>query len=189
MSTILRSQSARPDILAHVAGNVRRLRRERRLSQATLAASAGLSRRMIVAVESDAANLSLSSLDRMAAALGVSLTDLIRSPDSADKSRIESVAWRGEKAGSEAVLLGSAPATRESELWLWSLGEGESYPSEADSGGWHEMLLVLEGVLAIEGEGRREIGVGDFLIFSSAEPYLFVNAGHGIARFARIVVL
>jgi transcriptional regulator with XRE-family HTH domain len=190
MSTILRSQPVRPDILAHVAGNVRRLRQERRLSQAALAARSGLSRRMIVAVESDAANLSLSSLDRMAAALGVSLTDLIRSPDSGDKSRIESVAWRGAKPGSEAVLLGAAPATRESELWLWSLAEGETYSSEADSGGWHEMLLVLEGLLAIDGkQGRREVEAGDFLIFSSAEPYLFVNAGRGIVRFARIVVL
>ena len=36
----------------------------------------------------------------------MSLTDLIRSPDSDDKSRIESVGWRGAKPGSEAVLLG-----------------------------------------------------------------------------------
>lgn len=190
MSTILPSQAQRPDVLAHVAGNVRRLRRERRLSQNELAALSGVSRRMIVAIETDAANVSLSSLDRLAAALGVALTDLIRSPDAPDKSRIESVAWRGARPGSEAVLLGAAPATRETELWLWSLGEGETYASEADSGGWHEMLLVLEGLLAVEGrDGRRQIGAGDFLIFSSAEPYLFVNAGSGLVRFARIVVL
>src|SRR3954469_13099319 len=147
MSTILPSQERRPDVLAHVAGNVRRLRRERRLSQAELAGLSGVSRRMIVAIETDAANVSLSSLDRLAAAPGSALTARIRPPDAPDKSRTESVAWRGARPGSEAVLLGAAPATRETELWLWSLGEGETYPSEADSGGWHEMLLVLEGVL------------------------------------------
>jgi len=88
------------------------------------------------------------------------------------------------------VLLGAAPATRETELWLWSLAEGERYPSEADSENWHEMLLVIEGLLVIEAaDGRHEIAAGDFLIFSSGAPYVFANGGGGIVRFVRNVVL
>lgn len=192
MGSILRSQSdtSRPDILAHVAGNVRRLRQARGLSQAGLAELSGISRRMIVSIESDEANVSLSSLDRLAAALGVSLSETIRAPDAPDNRRIESVAWRGLSPDSQGVLLGTAPATREAELWLWSLGEGERYPSEAGSDGWHEMLLVIEGLLIVEAaDGRREIAAGDFLIFSSAAPYVFANGGGGIVRFLRNVVL
>lgn len=180
----------RPDILAHLADNLRRLRRERNLSQAGLAELSGISRRMIVAVENDEANLSLSSLDRLAAALGVPLSEMLRPPGAPDGRRIEALAWRGQQPGSRAVLLGSAPASRETELWLWSLGEGERYPSEADSGNWHEMLLVIEGLLVVElAEGRREIGAGDFLIFSSERPYVFANGGGGTVRFVRSVVL
>jgi transcriptional regulator with XRE-family HTH domain len=192
MSNILHSQSDsdRPDILTHVAGNVRRLRQARRLSQAALAENAGISRRMIVGIERDGANVSLSTLDRLAAALGTSLAALIRAPDAPDSRRIESTAWRGADPASRGVLLGSAPASREAELWLWSLAEGETYASEADSGNWHEMLLVIEGRLAIEmADARHDIAAGDFLIFSSAEPYIFVNAGPGAVRFARSVVL
>ena len=191
MSTILRSQADdRPDILGHVAGNVRRLRQARGLSQAGLAELSGISRRMIVAIERDEANVSLSSLDRLAAALGVSLADTIRAPDAPDNRRIESVAWRGQAPESQGVLLGTAPASRETELWLWSLAEGERYPSEADSQNWHEMLLVIEGLLVIEAaDGRQEIGAGDFLIFSSAAPYVFANGGGGTVRFVRTVVL
>lgn len=145
---------------------------------------------MIVAIESDEANVSLSVLDRLASALGASLSDMVRPPDAPDNRRIESLAWRGGHPESQAVLLGTAPATREAELWLWSLGEGERYPSEADSGNWHEMLLVIEGLLVIEtAEGRHEIGAGDFLIFTSDRPYVFANGGGGTVRFVRNVIL
>lgn len=180
----------RPDVLAHVAGNVRRLRQARGLSQAGLAELSGISRRMIAAIEGDEANVSLSSLDRLAAAFEVSFSEMVRPSEAEDGRRIESVAWRGAAAESQAVLLGTAPATRETELWIWSLGEGERYPSEADSGNWHEMLLVIEGMLVIEAaDGRHEIGAGDFLIFSSDLPYVFANGGGGTVRFVRNIVL
>ena len=191
MGTILHSQDAkRPDVLTHVAANIRWLRQLRGLSQSKLADLSGLSRRMIVAIESDEANVSLSSLDRLAAALGVSLTETIRAPDAPDSRRIESVGWRGGHPASAGTLLGSAPATREAELWIWSLGEGEIYPSEADSGNWHEMLFVIEGRLVIAAaDGSHDIAAGDFLIFSSAEPYTFSNGGSETVRFVRNVVL
>lgn len=145
---------------------------------------------MIGAMEGNDANVSLSTLDRLAAALDVSLTELVRPPDAADNRRINTVAWRGAAAESSGVLLGSAPATREAELWIWSLAEGERYPSEADSQNWHEMLAVIEGVLVIEGaEETHSLATGDFLIFSSARPYVFANGGEGPVRFIRNVVL
>ena len=187
--SILRSQP-RPDILAHVAENVRRLRRERGLSQVSLARQSGVSRRMIVAIEGDEANVSLSSLDRLAAALGVSFSEIVRPGEASDSRRIETVAWRGSLPESQGVLLGTAPATREAELWLWSLNEGERYPSEAGSGNWHEMVFVVAGSLVVEAaEGRHEIGKGDFLIFSSDRPYVFANEGDELVQFVRNVVL
>jgi len=50
------------DVLAHVAGNLRRLRQERGLSQATLAERSGISRRTIINLEAGEANISLSGL-------------------------------------------------------------------------------------------------------------------------------
>lgn len=179
----------RPDVLANVAANVRRIRNLRGLSQAALAELSGISRRMIAAIEGDEANISLSSLDRLAAALAVSFAEIVRAPDAPDSRRIDTIVWRGGAAESQARFLGTAPATRETELWLWSLGEGERYPSEGNSGAWHEMLLVLEGLLVVEAaDGNHEIAAGDFLIFGSARPYVFANGAAGVVQFARIVV-
>lgn len=195
MGNILHSQAAkkahkRPDVLAHVGGNVRALRRARGLSQTELSELSNISRRMIVAIEGGEANVSLSSLDRLAAALGVSFSEVVRPPGAADNRRIGTLAWRGGDRDSHATLLGTAPASREAELWIWSLAEGERYPSEANSGSWHEMLFVIEGLLIVESaQGRREIPAGDFLIFSSDAPYVFANGGRGTVRFVRSIVL
>lgn len=191
MSNILHSQVEvpRPDVLAHVAGNIRCLRTAKGLSQDALASLAGVSRRMLVGIESGEANVSLSTLDRLAQALDVSFSHVVRAPDMPDNSRIDSLAWQGEDANSRATLLGTVPAAREAELWSWSLAPGDRYPAEADAADWHEMLYVVEGVLTVEmAVGTRTIAAGDFLIFSSDRPYVFVNRGTGVLRFVRNVV-
>ncbi|NWK94176.1 Cro/Cl family transcriptional regulator [Sphingobium lactosutens] len=194
MSNILHSQDSdtqdRPDVLAHVAGNVRALRVDRGFSQDALAAQAAVSRRMISGIESGEANVSLSTLDRLAHALGVSFSRLVRPPEMPDNSRIDSLAWRGDSPDSRATLLGTVPAAREAELWTWSLGAGETYPAEADAANWHEMLYVVEGALTVtvEGAESRRVAAGDFLIFTSDRPYLFTNHGATPVRFIRNVV-
>ncbi|WP_447415044.1 hypothetical protein, partial [Clostridium perfringens] len=82
-------------------------------------------------------NISLSSLDRLAEALGVDFIAIVSDPNASSR-RIEQVAWRGRDVTSEAVLLGSVPASREAQLWRWSLAPGERYTAEPDPAGWHE---------------------------------------------------
>jgi transcriptional regulator with XRE-family HTH domain len=180
----------REDILANLAANLRRLRREKGLSQARLALDSGVSRRMLAAIEGGATNVSLSVVDRLAAGLGVRFTRLVRAPEASDSRHIAALAWRGATPLSRAELLGAAPGSRETELWLWSLAPGEVYPSEDNSGDWHEMLLVIDGALVVDfGDETRRVDSGDFLVFSSARPYRFVNPGPGRLRFMRNVVL
>lgn len=180
----------REDILANLGANLRHLRREKGLSQAQLALESGVSRRMLAAIEGGATNVSLSVVDRLAAGLGVRFTRLVRAPEASDSRHIAALAWRGATALSRAELLGAAPGSRETELWLWSLAPGEVYPSEDNSGDWHEMLLVVDGALVVDfGDEARRVETGDFLVFSSGRPYRFVNPGPGRLRFMRNVVL
>jgi transcriptional regulator with XRE-family HTH domain len=188
MSSIMHNQAGRSDVLAHVGDNLRRLRKAAGMSQAALADASGISRRMIVGLEGGEANISLSSLDRLAEALGTTFVQMVANRR-AQSRRIEAVAWRGASADSHATLLGSAPAQRGVELWSWSLAPGERYASEPDPAGWHEMVAVTEGQIRIELEdGPLAVAAGDFAIFSSAQHYAYVNDGGGVARFVRNVV-
>lgn len=183
MSNIVRNQSPKGAVLAHVSANLRRLRRQAGLSQEGVAGQAGLSRRMIVKLEAGDTNISLANLDRLAEALGVRLVDLISDPATGAKAAA-TLAWRGADAESAAVLLGSVPATREVQFWSWSLGAGEHYRAEPDPPGWQEMVTVSEGRLRIDlAAGPLLVEAGGFALFDGAQPYAFVNAGEGVVRF------
>ena len=74
------------DINKRVAASVRAERLRRGLTQEQLAAEASLHRTYIGRVESGAANVSLAALERIAAALGQSVVELIRDVPGAAES-------------------------------------------------------------------------------------------------------
>jgi transcriptional regulator with XRE-family HTH domain len=181
-------QTGSPDVLIHVGANLRRLRQATGLSQTALAEAAGISRRTIINLEAGEANISLSGLDRLAEALGATFVDLVSAP-TAPTRRIEAVAWRGASPDSTGVLLGSAPARSEAQLWSWALAAGDRYDAEPDPPGWHEMVVVTEGALLIErDEGPTTLRPGDYAIYSSAQTYAYVNVHDGATRFLRTVI-
>ena len=182
--------SQRASVLQHVSHNVRRLRLLAHLSQSALAELSGVSRRMLVAIEAGEKNVSLSTLDRVAEALNVAFSDLIQAPGSPDPSRINEVAWTGTHAGSKAVLLSKAKATREVELWEWTLEPGEQYHSQADAEGWSEQLYVIEGCLTLAiDEQELRFSAGEFYMYASNRPHAYRNEGDGLLRFVRNVVI
>src|SRR3954454_2168248 len=131
------------------------------------------------------ANISLSGLDRLAEALGATFVDLVSAP-TAPTRRIDAVAWRGASPGSMAVLLGSAPARSEAQLWSWTLAVGARYDAEPDPPGWHEMVVVTQGALLIErDEGPTTLRRGDYAIYASAQTYAYVNVHDGATTFIR----
>ncbi|WMD20866.1 XRE family transcriptional regulator [Achromobacter seleniivolatilans] len=188
MSNILHITPTGSDVLTHVGENLRRIRKQGGLSQSNLAEASGISRRMIAGLEAGKANISLASLDKLAGALGVGFVDLVSDP-ARERRRIEARAWRGKHPGSQAVLLGAAPASCEAQLWIWSLAPGEQYLAEPDPEGWHEMVYVIEGALRLELSGVSQlVGADDFAIYSSAQPYAYFNDGVASLRFVRNVL-
>ena len=64
-----------------IATNLRRLRQLQELSQDQLAHLAGIHRTYVGAVERCEKNISIDSMEKLAAALGCSLPDLVREPE------------------------------------------------------------------------------------------------------------
>ncbi|MGE8064875.1 helix-turn-helix domain-containing protein [Pseudomonas sp. NPDC089569] len=185
-----KDSAQRASVLQHVSQNVRRLRHAADMSQTALAEKSGVSRRMLVAIEAGEKNVSLTTLDRVAEALDVAFSDLIQAPDVRDHSRINELAWAGTIAGSKAVLLSRATATREVEQWEWCLQPGEVYPSQPDADGWSEQFYVFEGCLTLViGDTPHRIAAGEFYMFASNQPHSYRNDGPVAVRFVRNVVI
>lgn len=175
-------------VLGHLAANLKRLRQQAGLSQEALAQASGVSRRMLVAMESGDSNVSLSTLDRIAAALGVMLPDLIVDREAAGHSPV--LAWQGSSGASQAHLLQSAPASRLAELWQWSLAPGERYHSAAAPGDWWEMVFVLDGTLTIALPGETiTLAAGQSHAYRADGPFDFANEGDASLRFLRNVII
>ncbi|MDC9837376.1 helix-turn-helix domain-containing protein [Rhizobium binxianense] len=188
MSNILH-RDRRGDVLAHVSGNLRRFRQAAGLSQIALAKASGVSRRMIIAVESGDANISLSSLDKLAAAMGLGFVDLVRDPKRQSSTDVNEVTWRGNGSESKGVFLGTAPARHETQMWIWSLESGVRYDAEPDPEGWHEMIFVVEGSLTLILSGAEtEYPAGSFAIYNSAQEYSYANRQPHLVKFVRNVV-
>jgi transcriptional regulator with XRE-family HTH domain len=188
MSKILHN-SAPSTVLEHVSENLRRLRQSAGLSQTALAHASGISRRTIVSVEAGDANISLSGLDKLAAAIGVGFADLVRDPTRESRSDINEVTWRGTSPESSAVLLCSAPASVEAQMWIWTLGPGERYDAEPDPEGWHESIYVIEGVLRLILSGEeRDYPAGSYAVYGTSQVYSYENPGQARVRFVRNVM-
>jgi transcriptional regulator with XRE-family HTH domain len=175
-------------LLRHVGARVREARLAQGLSQQALADRADVSRRMIAAIEGGESNVSLATLDRIAAALGMIFAELVYPPTVPRKVGAPVVAWRGEGT-SHGTVLRSASAVRSVELWEWRLEPGDSYQAEPDRPGMKEIIYVIDGQLTVELEDARHmLGAGESVIFPSDQVYTYVNKGASVVRFLKNVV-
>jgi transcriptional regulator with XRE-family HTH domain len=175
-------------LLKQISTRVRHERTRLGLSQQEVAERANVSRRMLAAIEGEQSNVSLATLDRIAAALNLKFADLLRDSPVAP-SAIPVVAWQGRTKDSRAVLLQSAPAVSGIELWEWSLAPGDRYKAEPDRAGMREQIYVVAGVLTLHLEGKvHRLAVGDSLMFGSDRRYEYRNAGKVVTRFLKNVV-
>src|SRR5438093_1694537 len=114
-------------LLEIVSGRLRDRRRDQRLSLDRLAAVAGVSKGMLVQIESGRANPSIATLCKVAAALGASVADLVQvagqHPAEVMPASAPRLLWRGSKGGSATLLVGSAgPGML--EPWRGGVGPG-----------------------------------------------------------------
>ncbi|MFD0635898.1 helix-turn-helix domain-containing protein [Catenulispora yoronensis] len=172
----------------------REVRRRRRLAGLTmqgLADAAGLSRRGLSQIEQGDGNPSLVTVDKIARALGTDFAGLVTQCGQDPLHVSEPVeVWRGPR-DSRAVLQVPSGRAGGPELWEWTLGPGQRYQGEPDPAGSEELILVLDGSLSVEVEGRAtrlEAGAAARLL--SDREYAFAAGDADVpTRFIRVVDL
>jgi transcriptional regulator with XRE-family HTH domain len=178
-------------VTAAVAKNVRAQRAHRGITLDALAARSGVSRGMLVQVEQGRTNPSVSTLTRIADALGVTVARLVEVSDVPAVRLVRAAdvvtLWRGEHGGSGRLLVGSdAPAIL--ELWDWRLGPGDAHDGDAHPPGTRELLAVLEGVLTLTVDGTaHRAAAGEAVLFSADRQHRYANDGDTDTRIVMVV--
>ena len=170
---------------ADLGARLRRLRVGRRRTLRDVASAAAVSESFLSQIERGRSNPSISSLARIAAALGVAVSDLF-GPDRRDGSHVV-------RAGSGVALQFGAGARK----WLLTpvpLQELEIVVCEFEVGGHsgatayvhgdaEETCVVLTGSVTHQvGPDVHQLGEGDAATYRSSVPHRTANAGTVVAR-------
>ncbi len=178
---------------AALAGRVKALRHERKLSLDGLAASTGLSKGTVVAIERGQANPSIGVLCRLAAAFSMSVPDLLEdaspvTPDEPIERTRPTVLWRSE-GGTEARLDASTSGQTMFEIWSWIIAPGDIYTAGAHSRGTRELVSVSQGCLRVTvGSEAMLFHAGEAGRLVTDRPHSYAAEGDGPVSFTMAVL-
>ena len=167
-----------------VARNVRSARAAAGLSLDALAGRADVSKGAVVALEGARGNPNLTTLVRVADALGRSVSSLME--DAREDPAVVVVdadeaapLWTGPAGGTARLLL-TNPRPAPVEVWRWRLHPGERYDSQAHPAGVTETLTVVRGqMLMAVGDTVRPLRAGATTMFAADVPHAYEGAGRG----------
>jgi len=172
---------------------LRQLRTERRLSVRTLAARSGFSPSFVSQVELNHASPSIASLGRLAAALGVTLSDFFQAADTpgpvfaraAHRPRLTS--W-WSRARIEALSAAGAGNPFQAVLITLSAGGASGRRPQPQSG--PRFAVVVEGRVQLTlGEQTHLLAVSDAVTFNGEVPHRWKNADTRPARLLIVSLL
>jgi transcriptional regulator with XRE-family HTH domain len=175
-----------------IAGRLQALRKGKGLSLEQLAALSEVSKAMISKIERQESSPSATVLGRLAAGLGISVTQLL-SEENAEAKNLRRLKqqeiWRDPNIGylRRQVL----PPEPSSGLELIEItlpaGARVSYPSWGNRA-YRQRLWLIEGQLAIDyGESRYELATGDVLTFGVDLAVTFDNVGSEACRYLLVI--
>jgi transcriptional regulator with XRE-family HTH domain len=180
----------RDRIAAQIAARVRAWRAQHRWTLDELAARSGVSRRLIVQIEQADANPSLATLLKLAAALGVTLTELVATqpqdrPFAVVPRQDAITLWSTPAGGAARLLVSHGPL----ELWTWTLQPDERRTSHPHRPGALELLTVQTGTIRLQvSDLHVEVPAGDSAWFDATHPHAYDNPGATAASFTLVVL-
>jgi XRE family transcriptional regulator, regulator of sulfur utilization len=164
---------------------VRQLREGQRLSLRALAERSGFSASFLSQVENGQASPSISSMERIAAALGVSLGEFFQS------ARADSLITRAggrpmlysEWSRAQIEALGTRLNGQRLEPVLVTLEPGGSSGTKGYASTGEEFAMVQEGVVALTlGDAEQTLGAGDAVAILPGTLRRWRNPGEQPAR-------
>jgi len=168
-------------VSAAVSTSVKTYRQQQKLSLDELSRRAGVSKGMLVEIEKGSANPSIAILCKIAAALGLSVADIVNvSADPLAHLVAEAdipVLWQGEKGGTARLLAGTQGPDM-IELWHWQMFPGEAFESPGHPPRTYELLHVEQGELTLKvDEQVLAVPCGSSAVAKTAAPHSYANLG------------
>ena len=193
---VTRSRAAEPSIETQIGLRIRGLRAERNVTLEQLAAEVSLTKGQLSRIENGKVSVPVSTLTRIAAALGVSPGTLFQSSDAKPRAKLVSkkqrrvTVGRGSKLGHFYESLAyDLPFEKAFEPYLMTIEEKRIDPRQnVFKHPGHEMLFMLEGKMDYRHAGEiYHLEPGDSLFFDGAIEHGPVQVWNVPVRFLSII--
>jgi transcriptional regulator with XRE-family HTH domain len=165
---------------------LRQLRTERTLSVRTLATRAGFSPSFVSQVELNQASPSIASLERLAAALGVTLGNFFREPAATGPTitragkRQPLTSWWSRARIEPLTPMG---AGQPFEAMMVTIAAGGSSGKRPHAHPGHQFAIIFDGELHLTlGDEVQALARGDGVTFGTDTPHRWENRGGKPAR-------
>lgn len=174
----------------YLAGNLQALRKRQGLGQEQLAGRADIPRSTLTHMESGAGNPSLNNLCKVAAALAVSIEELLSRPRSeCSLLQAEDVPVLARSGGKVQVYKLMPDKVRGIEIDRMQLAAGASMGGQPHVAGTKEYLVTLAGSVTVSVAGDSwEVNAGDVLAFPGDQKHGYRNPGREPAEALSIVL-
>jgi len=188
--------NAAPDVNHRIAARVRDLRAAQGLSLDGLAGKSGVSRSMISVIERGESSPTAIVLDKLAAALGVTLPSLFDATKTAPQPSNGPVArredqpqWQDPASGYVRRNVSPAGVPQPMQIAEVHFPPGARVAFEATRDGRvHQQIWLLEGAMDITlGSERHRLREGDCLAMQLDRPAMFHNPTRKSARYAVVI--
>jgi transcriptional regulator with XRE-family HTH domain len=184
-----RRRASTNDESPEVGESIRTLRQQRGLSLRALAQASGLSVNAISLIERGTSSPTVSSLHRLAMALGLPIVALLGQTDEQTVVLVRSGHGRTTRAG-ESLLTNLAwglPGQR-LQPFLVDLEPGAGSGKELIAHAGQELVYVLAGTVRYTvGSDIHTLGVGDTLLFEASAPHRWTCGSGQRAQFLLVM--
>jgi len=165
------------DLTPVVGANLRRLRNQRGLSLEKLSRASGVSRAMLGQIELGQSAPTINILWKIANALGVPFSGLISARQEGGLQVLRSdqaklLTSHDGAFSSRALFPFDSP--RRVEFYQLTLKPGAAEKADPHNPGTVENLVVSQGAVEIEADGKRELlQAGDAIVFEADVPHVY----------------
>lgn len=179
------------DINQIIARRITMLRDTQKLSLDSLAALSGVSRSNISLIEHGKSSASATVLDKLAAALGVTLSSLFEDTESTSATPVpvsraaDQLAWTDPASGYvRRILSPAAPSSIQLVEVIFPPGQRILYDPVARGSQLNQQIWMIDGVMDITvGSDQWCLKAGDCLAMQADQPLVYFNPTPSPARY------
>lgn len=178
------------DINKVIGENLKRIRKEKKMSMARLSELSGISKGMLSQIENGETNPTINTIWKICSGLDIPYTALFEEEEAETVTIIkkDQVSLQNLDDNASLYLYYGDTNQRTFELFQMEIKAGQEHKSVGHSLKSEEYIMVLEGNLKMVIDGKEyDLAADDAISFDANQEHTYINTGSDLLKFVLII--